>query len=111
MASGVPGGAGVLGPIKESLQNSGWSVKVVAGPDMTTGRVGADTSLATYNTFNTRYVLRLRQRQFDVCIIGGGAFDYDLSIIDMKDGSELLTMSGRDCASLIVDKFKKAFSG
>jgi hypothetical protein len=105
-----PGGNGLLGPIKDSLQKAGWSVKVLAGPEMTIGRFGQQTSLATYTTYNTRYVLKLSQSRFDTCVVGGAALIYDLSIIDLKAGGELLIMNGRDCLNSIIEQINKALA-
>ncbi len=102
----VPVGNGVLvGPIKRRLSNDGWQLAVDSGPIRTQGRIGLDTSLETYRSYNTRYRLLVNARQFDFCITGSAAIYYDLSLIDTKTGREVFAQSGRDCEAWAVEKF------
>lgn len=106
-----PGSGGILGGIKRVLAENGWRMSISRGPTVTEGTVGSRTRLETTDTFNTRYRLAVNWRQFDLCIIGGGAYFFDISIIDNRTGSELLTMSGRDCETPIIRKFSEAIRG
>lgn len=100
-----PGGSGLTGEIKSRLSASGWRMFVDAGPTMTKGTVGSKVQLATSDTFNSRYRLALRWEQYDLCFNFQPMLRFDISVIDNKTGTEVMTMSGDDCQSTIADKF------
>jgi hypothetical protein len=76
------------------------------------GDLGSKTKLESYDTFNTRYRLRMASRQFDVCVYNfTPAYIYDISFIDNKTGSEVFTIEGKGCEGGVVDKFREAISG
>jgi hypothetical protein len=106
-----PGNSLLVGAIKQRLQSSGWKLVVDAGPTRTVGTLGANTDLATGKSFRTRYRLVLRQSQFDICIIGGAAINYDLSLIDNQSGEEVISESGHDCEARALEKFADALNG
>lgn len=107
-----PGSGGLLGPIKQELADQGWKAVVYRGPNVTEGSLGEKTRIESYSTFNSRYRLLLRDQRVDYCVpVGGPMYRFDISVIDNKSGSELLTMSGRGCETTIVDKFKDALKG
>jgi hypothetical protein len=108
----VPRGNGLTGAIKETLAADGWKVTVYRGPEVTRGTMGEKTHLERGGTYTTRYTLFLRWDQFDTCVPRfDPAYNYDLSLVDNADGSEILTMGGRACEGGIVDKFRKALTG
>lgn len=105
------GGGGLIGAIKDALRANGWKMAVDRGPRVTEGQLGAETSLQQYDTFNTRYRLLIRSRQFDICLNLDAALVYDISLIDNLNGQELLTMSGRGCEADIAKRFVEALAG
>ena len=71
--------------------------------------LGENARLERSKTVTTRYVMILRWAQFDV---RGPrfvpAYNYDISVMDARSGSEVLTLSGRGCETKIVDKLMEA---
>lgn len=102
-----PGGGGLSGKIKSRLSESGWKLSVFRGPEVTVGSVGTTTSVSTSDTFNTRYILAVDSNQFDICFNFQAAIHYDISLIDTKSGSEVVTMSGRGCEDDVATEFMK----
>jgi len=103
------GSAGLTGQLKRALADDGWKLSVRRGPRVTEGTVGEKTKVEQYDTFKTRYELRVSWNQFDVCIRDfSPAIYYDLSVIDNKTGEESVTMGGRGCESGVVEKFIEA---
>jgi hypothetical protein len=101
----VPPGGGLTGEIKQALNRDGWRVVVRQGPEVTKGQLGENTRLERFKTVETRYVMFLRWSQFDVCVPRFvPAYNYDISVMDARTGSEVLTLSGRGCETKIVDK-------
>lgn len=103
-----PGSSGLKGDIKKALSARGWKMRVYSGPEVIEGKAGTNTSLQRYDTFNTRYSLFAYSRQFDVCFNFSPAVRYELTLVDNKDGSEVLTMDGRDCQDKIAQQFVDA---
>lgn len=105
----VPAGSGGLkGDLKKALSERGWKMSVYSGPEVLEGSSGKNMRLQRYDTFNTRYSLLVGSRQFDVCLNFSPAINYEISLIDNKSGSEVITMDGRDCQNAIVSKFMNA---
>jgi hypothetical protein len=105
----VPPGGGLTGSIKQAPTRDGWRVIVRAGPEVTRGQLGEQTRLERQKTVTTRYVMILRWAQFDTCIPRfDAAYNYDISIMDARGGSEVLTLSDRGCETKIVDKLMEA---
>jgi hypothetical protein len=50
-------------------------------------------------------------RRSGVCIIGGPAINYDLSLIDNSSGEEVISQSGHDCENRAAEKFADALNG
>ena len=74
--------------------------------------MGEKTHLERGRTFTTRYTLFLKWSQFDTCVPRfDAAYNYDISLVDNSNGSEILTLTGRDCEGRIMDKFRKALNG
>jgi len=102
----VPPGGGLTGAIKDALAKDGWKITVYRGPEVTRGTVGEQTRLERSNTFRSRYTAFLRWDHFDTCVPSfDGAYNYDLSVVDNEDGSEVMTLSGKGCERRIVEKF------
>jgi hypothetical protein len=105
----VPPGVGLTGEIKQALTRDGWRVSVRQGPEVTRGQLGENTHLERSKTVTTRYVMFLRWSQFDVCVPRFvPAYNYDISVMDARSGSEVLTLSGRGCEPKVVDKLMEA---
>jgi hypothetical protein len=107
-----PGAKGLRGKLKQVLAEEGWRLSIDRGPSVVEGDLGSKTKLESYDTFNTRYRLRMASRQFDVCVYNfTPAYIYDISFIDNKTGSEVFTIEGKGCEGGVVDKFREAISG
>ena len=72
------GGGGLAGDLKKTLQESGWKLFVDKGPDVVEGAMGERTKLEAYNTFNTRYRLRVESNQTDICLDASPTIKYDI---------------------------------
>jgi len=108
----VPAGSsGLKGELKKGLSEHGWKMSVYSGPEVLEGQSGNNTRLQRYDTFNTRYSLLVESRQYDVCFNFSPAINYELVLIDNKDGSEVIAMDGRDCQNDIVQQFMNAVEG
>jgi hypothetical protein len=78
------------------------------GPNVLEGRLSESVKLESYGTFNTRYRILIKSNQIDSCI-GiplSPLLKFDISIIDNKTGSEVMTMSGLHCEPEIINKFR-----
>jgi hypothetical protein len=107
-----PGAKGLRGKLKQVLTEEGWRLSIDRGPSVVEGDLGSKTKLESYDTFNTRYRLRMASRQYDVCVYNfTPAYIYDISFIDNKTGSEVFTIEGKGCEGGVVDKFREAISG
>ncbi|WP_149425201.1 hypothetical protein [Oryzomicrobium terrae] len=107
-----PGSSGLTGKIKEALSKSGWKMAVRGGPRVTEGRLGDNTRLEQYDTFHTRYELILKWHQYDTCISNfSPALFYDITLIDNKTNSEVISLDGRGCEYVVVEKFTEAMNG
>lgn len=102
------GGGSLSGKIKARLYAEGWKLAVDRGPKVTEGKLGEETVLHEYGTFNTRYRMVLVARWEDYAIGGGEVYRYDISIVDNEAGVEVLTMNGRGIDSQIVENLIKA---
>lgn len=102
------GGKGLKGELKKLLSNDDWDLVVYGGPEVTEGSVGEKTKIKKYDTFNTRYSLHVASNQYDWCLNLQPAISYDVSIIDNKNGTEILTIDGRGCEGTVVEKFSQA---
>lgn len=100
-----PGSEGLKGKIKNYLSSNGWKMVVTRGPTVVEGKAGQDVDLKEYDTFNTRYLLKIEASVVDLCFSFEKLYNYDLSMIDNKTGEEIFTMSGNACESDIVEKF------
>lgn len=108
----VPAGSkGLKGEIKKALAEDGWSMSVYRGPDVTEGTMGGETKLESYNTYNTRYTLAMASNVYDVCLNFSPAVSYDISLIDNKTGTEIITMDGEGCENGIAQEFLQALNG
>ncbi|WP_425399899.1 hypothetical protein [Aeoliella sp.] len=103
-----PGGKGLKGKLKTALRDDGWELVVYSGPEVTEGSVGDKTQLKRYNTFNTRYSLFVVSRTYDYCLNLDPAITYDVSLVDNKTGTEVVTLDGKGCEGRVVDEFSKA---
>ena len=104
------GGGGLAGALKNVLKQQGWRLAVVRGPKVTEGKLGEKTKLQEYGTFNTRYQLKLSSSVVGVSLLFDPIYYYDISIIDVQNGDEVLTLSGRNTEHDIIDAFRAAIN-
>lgn len=83
-----PGSIGLLGGFKRTLTANGWEV------------VAASAA--------ARYRLVATSAQTDLCVIGGGAYTFNVSIVDNRSGADVVAMSGSGCESVVLRKFEAA---
>jgi len=103
----VPPGGDLAADLKDILNQRGWNLVVDRGPNVIEGQGGETVALKSYSTFKTRYRLLLRFSRFDTCMGHmDGAYTYNLSMIDNKNGKEIMVMGGSACASQIKTKFE-----
>ncbi len=99
------GGEGLTGNIKEMLHQEGWNLVIQDA------RKGMEISwedkltVEQYAKHPTRYKMII-----DSYRIIGSLYQYDVSVIDLREGREVLTMSGTGTADKIVSEFRKAVS-
>ena len=102
------GGKSLNGKIKNMLRTEGWQLIVDRGPRITEGEFGEKTKLQEYDSFNSRYRLALAYRRMDISLRLQVIYSYDISLIDNKTGTEVITLSGKGEEDVIVDKLKAA---
>ncbi len=106
----VPAGSkSVKGDIKKILHDNGWRLFVYGGPEVTevTEATIGGKKVETYNTFNTRYSLHVSSRWHDTCLNLRSYISYEISIIDNKNGSEVIALDGIACQNKIAKVFSK----
>lgn len=102
----VPSGTGGLkGAIKTILHDDGWKMTVFKGPSITEGTTGKETLLKSYETSKTRYTLWGQHQFIDYCLTGESYYQYEITIIDNKSGTEVLSMDGLGCEKAITKQF------
>ena len=109
----VPKGSrGLNGEIKSGLNRAGWRMVVSNGETLTEGVLGNKVSLTTFDNPNkTRYGLSMRWEQDAYRLVDQQKmYVFDISVVDKKDGNEILTMSGRDGGRTITKRFIEAIS-
>lgn len=62
---------------------------------------------AGYITTNSNYELLLDSYGYDICFVGGTAYSFSLSIIDLSNSKEIFNYSGNGCQDTIVSNFEK----
>ena len=104
----VPAGAsGLKGEIKKMLSDNGWELVVYTGPDVIESK---NNRLEQFGTFKTRYQLALTTSRYDYCFNFEPAISYDITLIDNKTGSEVITMEGRGCEKDVAKAFLEALT-
>ena len=104
----VPAGSfGLLGELKKVLKKRGWKKKVYGGAEITEKK---SNKILKYESFNSKYSLYVKSNSYDVCFNFSDALYYDISLINNKTGSEVLTLSGNGCEYTIVEKFDGALN-
>ena len=103
----VPAGSqGLTGNIKEMLHEQGWNLLV-----KDTSRKGVEISwkdklkVEEYDRHPARYKLLIDQYR-----IVGSLYQYDISVLDLKESKEVLTMAGTGTADKILASLKEAIS-
>jgi len=62
-----------------------------------------------HSKLTSRYEMIYDLRAFDVCLIGGTAFNFSITMVDLIDNTEVFNLSGRECQDKIVDAFRELF--
>lgn len=103
------GSSGLNGAIKNILRKNGWTLSVNGSAEVTDGTLGEKTHLTKYDSFNTRYRLYVGYNNYyGHCLFGlGDEVNYEISIIDNKQGTEVVTIDGQGCEGLVIDKIKE----
>ena len=104
----VQGGAGLVGSVKARLRRDGWKVVSDMGPEVTTGKLGEQTHLERGMTFRSRYRLDCVVDAGEPAINGDIIYVYNISMVDNKQGDEVLTMHGRGFGGAIADRLVDA---
>jgi len=106
----VPAGsAGLTGSIKGALAKDGWQMVVPSGQTVTDGEMGPRVHLKTQDASLARYKLALGWEQFDVRLIDfDPMYRFDISIVDRRNGVEVITASGKHAGKVITQKFLEA---
>ena len=104
------GGSGLGGAIKARLRNAGWTLVVDRGPVVTRGSLGENTDIATSGTYRSRYRLNVAVLAAEPAITGDTVYRYDVSIVDNREGAEVLTMNGRGLGHEIVRRLMTAIN-
>ena len=60
-----------------------------------------------YMTIKSNYELLVEAYGFDMCIVGGRAYNFSLSVVDLSTSKELFNYSGQGCHDTILDNFTK----
>ncbi len=109
----VPPGSSVLkGPLKKILKENGWKMYVYSGPSVTEGTIGQRTRLSNYKTFKSRYYLYVAYRYYDICVMPYSRYgDYEIVMVDNKNGAEIFTIAGKGCFKDAVESFEKQIKG
>jgi len=85
---------------------------VYHGPRVTRGTFGREVNIQQSDTFNTRYSLYLDANFFDWTFpTFDRAYHYNLSIVDNRNGTEIIVMSGSDGKRRIIKKLSRALDG
>lgn len=104
------GTSGVLKDIKQYLSKNGWKTAVFGAPKVTEGKNDdGEVKLKTYDTFHTRYTFFIRQQQLRYCFTTPYV-NYDITLVDNSDSSEVFSISGETCEDLIWDEIKDNFT-
>ena len=60
-----------------------------------------------YVTIKSNYELLVDANAYDICFVGGNAYVFSLSIVDLANSKEVFNYSGRGCHDTIVKNFTK----
>ncbi len=85
---------------------------VYSGPSVTEGTIGQRTRLSNYKTFKSRYYLYVAYRYYDICVMPYSRYgDYEIVMVDNKNGAEIFTIAGKGCFKDAVESFEKQIKG
>lgn len=100
------GGDGLLGKLKKELSANGWKFVTRSGPTVTEGTATDKVKLEQYDTSLARYDLHVAAKRIDYCIADlSPLYNYSISVVDTKTGSEAFTIDGKGCETEIAKKF------
>ena len=103
-----PGGAGITGSLKKALTKAGWKTYVYQGPSVIEGTTGRQTSLRNYDTFHSRYSLFIQEEFYDWAPNFDRMYHFDISLVDNKNGQEVLTATGSHAGKVVVNRVMQA---
>lgn len=103
----VAAGAGVLGvQFKELFKSYGF--KIISTEGGTQTEKVSDNKTITVSKNKYKYVLNVTSVREDSCFPTGGAMlNFELNLVNVDSGEEIISMSGRDCEQSIVRRFRK----
>lgn len=86
------GGDNFLGNLKQALLTEGWDL-YTNGADYMVTDIASNQEIQ-YRKYSSRYILRTSYRLFTNFFADDSLIDYDLSLIDVESGKEIITYSG-----------------
>ena len=102
----VSGADGLNWTLKEVLIKEGWAIVVESDAMIAKGLRAKKASLKESDTSSPRYRLRVKSKQYDYCAQRADpAYNYEIAIVDYKSGDKVMTMEGKGCEYLILEKF------
>ena len=106
----APGASRLLGEIKSIFRENGYQIIASTGGSQT-NRVTDGKEVTTSKNYY-RYSLVLRSDKVDSCLpTFDPLYEYELTIIDTKDGTEVINAHGRDCQGDIVSGLNSTKEG
>jgi hypothetical protein len=103
-----PGGVGLMSDVKQALILEGWQVKIDRGLEVIGEKASGSSK---YDSLHTRYRVHQNVNAYDVCVTGGQAISFDISMVDNKDSSEVFTWSGRTCSGDFMQELRRIARG
>ncbi len=97
------GGKSLKGDIKQALYDNDWELFINKSLSKKLPRAGSETRKDN----ETKYSLYIEYKERDKCFFFEDKFQYDIVLINNDTGSEVITMSGHDCETDIVENFIK----
>jgi hypothetical protein len=98
----------VSGDLKDLFRLNGYKIIIKETGMVSTKGTYKDTiDLNSNIKSNARYEMYIAQYQFDICLVGGPALDFEVIIVDNQSGEQVFYAVGRDCQGTIKKKLKK----
>lgn len=101
------GAAEPLGDIKDGFAKRGYRI-VTTNDSVVTVKTDEKTSISSPEN-KTRYRLIVHTWPAELwCVATSGEVNYELSLVDLRSGQEVLTMAGKECPGHTAPKFFEA---